>query len=86
MSELWDVPTGGLLEESKTTIRNLPRASAKAIQKARGTWPEAKSDDFEREGKLFRDKATDTLYRRVPGDPQARRDSTRGHLYVVHLG
>jgi len=36
---------------------------------ARKTWPESRSDDFTREGKLFRDKATDTLYRRVPGDP-----------------
>ena len=51
------------------SIRGLPRASTKALTQARKTWPEARADDFEVEGKLFRDKATGTLYRRVPGDP-----------------
>jgi hypothetical protein len=66
-----DVPSGRRLEELKTTIRVLPRATPKARAKARRTWPEADAGDFEPEGKLFRDKGTGVVYRRVGGDPQA---------------
>jgi hypothetical protein len=66
-----DVPSGRRLEESRTTIRVLPRASDKALASARRTWPQSDAADFDRDGKLFRDKATGVAYRRVPGDPQA---------------
>lgn len=66
---LFDMPTGRRVDEPKMAIRVLPRVSAKALERARKTWPESQSGDFEREGKLFRDRATGTLFRRVPGDP-----------------
>lgn len=71
MTDLWNLPTGKRLEETKMSVRTLPRVTPKMLERARKTWPESKAEDFEREGKLFRDKATDRLYRRVPGDPQA---------------
>ena len=69
MTDPWALPEGRVLEETKTSIRTLPRASAKTLERARRTWPEARPDDFEREGKLIRDKRSGVLYRRVPGDP-----------------
>ena len=71
MSELIDVPSGRQLEEPTTTIRMLPRASAKTLDRARRTWPEASAEDFEQVGKLYVDRASGVAYRRVPGDPQA---------------
>ena len=64
-----DVPSGRRLEKEKMSIRVLPRATPKALERARKTWPEARADDFEPEGKLFRDKASGNLYRRAPGNP-----------------
>lgn len=69
--DLWNVPTGRQLTEEKMSIRALPRASVKSLERARKTWPESQADDFEREGKLFRDKGSGTLYRRVRGEPEA---------------
>ena len=71
MSGFINVPSGRRLEELKTTIRVLPRATAKALEKARRTWPEARANDFERKGKLWVDEGSDIAYRRVPGDPLA---------------
>jgi hypothetical protein len=65
MTDLWEVPGGRKLEEAKMQIRVLPRAGAKAIERARRTWPEANAGDFEREGRLFRDRGSGILYRRV---------------------
>jgi hypothetical protein len=72
MSDAWvDLPTGRQLQQPKMSIRTLPRASAKAIARARSTWPESQADDFQPVGKLFVDRATGIAYRCVPGDPQA---------------
>jgi hypothetical protein len=71
MSNLWDLPTGRKLETERMSIRTLPRATTKSLDRARRTWPEAQAADFEHDGRLFRDKASGTVYRRVPGDPQA---------------
>lgn len=69
--DLWyEAPTGRQLVDTGMGIRVLPRATPPALERARRTWPEARADDFDREGKLFVDKATGTAYRRVPGDPQ----------------
>jgi hypothetical protein len=68
--DLYAMPTGRRVEESAMSVRTLPRASAKVLERARRTWPEAMADDFEIEGKLFRDKGSGVVYRRVPGDPQ----------------
>lgn len=70
MIDPWNVPTGRQLEEQGTTIRTLPKASAKTLEWARRTWTEAKASDFETVGKLYVDKASGVAYRRVPGDPQ----------------
>lgn len=67
---LLNVPTGRRFEETAMSIRTLPRATARSLERARKTWPEARASDFDAEGKLFRDKASGVLYRRVPGDPQ----------------
>jgi hypothetical protein len=64
-----DIPSGRRLEEERMSIRGLPRATAKALENARRTWPEAKADDFEREGKAWVDQATGIRYRRAAGDP-----------------
>lgn len=66
-----DVPTGRRLEETAMSIRTLPRASTKALERARRTRPESRDADYEVEGRLFIDKASGIAYRRVPGDPQA---------------
>ncbi len=61
-----------MLEDEKMSVRTLPRASAKALERARRMWPEARAEDFEKATKYhWRDKATGNLFRRVPGDPQA---------------
>lgn len=70
MTDLWTVPTGREFKEHATSIRTLPRATRKALERARKTWPEARAEDFEVDaGKRFRDRATGVVYRRVPGEP-----------------
>jgi hypothetical protein len=68
--ELYNMPTGRRVEEAKMSLHTLPRATPKALERARRTWPEARGEDFTREGRLFREKASGVAYRRVPGDPQ----------------
>ena len=71
MSDQWyaELPSSRQVEDKATSIRTLPRATAKALERARQTWPEARAEDFEVEGKVFRDEATGVAYRRVAGDP-----------------
>jgi len=70
MTDLFNLPTGRELRTPAMAIRVLPRASGKTLERARKTWPEANAADFEVEGKLFRDKGSGIVYRRVQGDPQ----------------
>ena len=72
MTEPWgmDLPVGRKFEETAMAVRTLPRATPKALERARKTWPEARAEDFTHEGRLFRDKASGIVYRRVGGDPQ----------------
>ena len=56
------------LEETKATIYTLPKATRRAVERARRTWPEAQLEDFQREHKNFVHKETGVRYRRVPGD------------------
>jgi hypothetical protein len=49
----FELPTGGRLEEGPTIIHVLPKATPKALEIARRTWPEANADDFERAGKVW---------------------------------
>lgn len=65
-----DVPSGRQLGDHGTTIRVLPRATTKALAHASRTWPQAQAGDFEADGRVFRDRATGTVYHRVSGDPQ----------------
>ena len=53
------------------------------LLEARRAWPEARSEDFEqvdRRGRLFRDRATNTVYRRLSGAPilDIGSEATRG--------
>lgn len=70
MTDLWNLPTGRQFKETAMAVRTLPRVTPKTLERARKTWPESRAEDFEREGRLFRDRGSGVLYRRVPGDPQ----------------
>ena len=72
-----DVPHGRQLEDVAAVIHQMPPATPWNLAHARKAWPEAKAEDFERQGKLFVDKASGLEYRHVRGHPLLDRPRLR---------
>jgi hypothetical protein len=74
------LPVGRRLEQPDRpanyagTMRVLPQADKDSITFARRHWPEAKEQDFERQGKAWVDKATGVEYKRVRFNPLVTTD------------
>ena len=74
------------------TIDTGSTAWPERIREAQRAWPQGRPEDFEpldQRGNLFRDRATNTVYRRLSGAPVLAigEESTRGaSLFIVRAG
>ena len=83
-----DYPTGRKLPSAppKSYIGetwSLPRATDDTIRYAARQWPQGRSEDFDRLGRVWTDRATGTVYKLVHGNPLLGDDPDAADLFVV---
>ena len=67
-------------------LRSMPRATDDAIKYAERNWPQARPEDFERDGRRFVERATGIEYDLVHGNPLLDDDAEVADVFIVEDG